>query len=430
MLNYFAQPRYWSWGSALPESSRWSLIAGITILLSVIMHRGGLRLGGDRGERLTGRLLLLNLFNATIVLLLMSYDWQESWRVYVESAKFVMLYFLVLAAVETERDFRWLLGFLTLGMLYWGIQAKFGQIQIVQGRLENFGGPGCDESNELASIVVTLLPIIGATALLMRRTIPGFWSNAWIVALASGIVGLNVLLLCNSRGGFLGLIGAAAILFALAQGQLRRKAIMALACLSFALYMLLGNPQIMERFLTTFDDKEEAQQSIDSQIAYANRESRMLRWKAGLAMLRDYPFGSGGGAFRAGKGEAYLAQLGPGPLKVAVHQGFIRVACDWGVQGLLLHLSFMAASAWCAWKALRFQTQEGDVAKAFMGICILASMTALLITCFFGDLLHLEWGYWVAMLAVLYGRIYGSGMIQTAISPGGADDGCSMQAWT
>ena len=62
----------------------------------------------------------------------------------------------------------------------------------------------------------------------------------------------------------------------LAKGELRRKAIIGLASGGAALFLLLGNPHIMERFLTTFHDVSEARQSAEANIAYSSAQSRVM----------------------------------------------------------------------------------------------------------------------------------------------------------
>jgi hypothetical protein len=72
---------------------------------------------------------------------LFSFDWKNSWLSYVEMAKFVVLFFLLMTAVQTENDFLWLMMFcFACGLFYWGLEAKFGKIQIIRGRLEGFEG--------------------------------------------------------------------------------------------------------------------------------------------------------------------------------------------------------------------------------------------------------------------------------------------------
>ena len=95
--------------------------------------------------------------------------------------------------------------FLVLGVAYWGGAARFwGTLIIDRGRLEHFGGPGCDQSNELASIMVCLLPvIIGFLAMLKGRQ--------RLFVIASALLGLNIVMMCQSRGGFISLIAVLSV---------------------------------------------------------------------------------------------------------------------------------------------------------------------------------------------------------------------------
>ena len=138
------------------------------MLVSVLFHHGSISFGAGKFEKSVSLLVFLYLANATFVLLAMSYSWEASWEVYAETLKFTLLFYLVLTTVKSESEFLCLINFIVIGMLYWGVYAKFGTIHIVRHRLEYFGGPGCYASNELASIVVTLLPLIAAVALVAR----------------------------------------------------------------------------------------------------------------------------------------------------------------------------------------------------------------------------------------------------------------------
>ena len=163
-----------------------------------------------------GKIALLILLNATLVQVALSGDWANSTEDYAALAKFVLLYFLIIAAVRTRQDFSLLLMMLLVGAAYWGFEAKFHGISLVDGRLEGFGGPGCAGSNELASITVTLLPLVGGMVFLFRG-----WRRVFVVLAAPFI--LNLLMLCNSRGGFVGLIIAAVALPALVPKAYARK---------------------------------------------------------------------------------------------------------------------------------------------------------------------------------------------------------------
>ena len=170
--------------------------------------------------------------------------------------------------------------------------------------------------------------------------------------------------------------------------------------------LLMGDARIKEHFLTIFQTKQEAMQDAESRMAYESAQSRTIFWRAGLNMLHDHPLGSGGNAFKGGGCRPYLAEFSIGRDR-ALHEGFLTEATNWGLQGLALRLAFLASSAMCAYKTLRFQFKMGDSQIAFFGSCILASMVGFMITALFGDFVHLEWSYWIAALAVVYANVYG-----------------------
>jgi putative inorganic carbon (hco3(-)) transporter len=70
---------------------------------------------------------------------------------------------------------------------------------------------------------------------------------AQLLVVISAPLALNVLLLCNSRGAFLGLIGAAFSFLLIAQGatEQARDSDAGPGCLT--LYMLLGDAKILDR---------------------------------------------------------------------------------------------------------------------------------------------------------------------------------------
>jgi O-antigen ligase len=209
---------------------------------------------------------------------------------------------------------------------------------------------------------------------------------------------LNVILLCNSRGGFLGLAGAAASFLVVARGPTRKKAIKSLALGGLALFLLLGDPQILERFSTTFSGDEERDRSAASRFEF---------WKAGLLMLQDYPLGDGGGSFKYVHGGKYLAQVvGEDAEDRSLHNGYLTEATEWGIQGLLLRLLFLGAALRAAFRTSNLCRREGRTEDALMGICIIVAAAGYLIHCMFGSFMSNEWGYWIVALLVRYGELY------------------------
>lgn len=425
MLNFFAQPDYWSWGQALtnPGMLRWSLLSGVFLTVVVLIHRNQRRFHPDNNSLRAGVFLVLGLANAGVVHFLGAYDRVASYEVLVEFAKFNVLYFVMIAAVRSQRDFFLLLVFFTVGLGYWGFEAKFIGLTLENGRLEYFGGPGCANSNELASIIASLLPLVGCLLFVTKGV------GRLMTVFASGLA-LNTLLLCNSRGGFLGAIAGIPALFTLTRSGTHKYAIYGLTAAALGTFVLAGNPKIMSRFLSTFTNDPVLTQQVEitpEKIDQENKSRRLLYWSAAMNLLGDKPWGNGGNCFKAGMGDPYLFEVGLNHKRKSCHQGFLEIAMAWGIQGLFLHLGFLGSAGLATLKVLRFQSRIGNHRFAFVGICILSGFAAFLVTSFFGSVLHLEWGYWLSVTAVTYAKIYGeknydlSGYFPTNINAGSPD---------
>jgi len=410
MLNFFAQPNYWKWGPPLtnPSILRWSLYSALLLMLVTLATPSKTRFRSDRESSRSALFLILMVLNAFVVHLGFAYDADESWKVFVEMFKFSVLFFLVVATIRTKHDFILLLSFFTIGLGYWGFEARFvGLPPLVDGRLEGFGGPGCANSNELASITATLLPLIGGLLFLIR----GFRRVLGVIA--AGLA-LNILMLCNSRGGFVGLFCGAITLPVLSTGKARRLAINGLVLGAVGFFLLAGNPQILKRFMTTFIEDKQARNTLDED----NKRTRKAFWAAALDLISDSPFGNGGGCFKSGMGNPYIAKRGLATRNRSCHQGYLEEAMSWGVQGLLFRMGFIVCAGVAALKASRFRTKIGDPYVAFCGVCILAGFSVNLITSMFGDFLQMEWGYWLCITAVAYAKVFGEknyGLIPDAI---------------
>ncbi len=401
MLNFFAQPQYWSWGAPLPIGMRWSLTAALVLLIAMLMFGSEREFHKDPARTRTSIFAILIAVNGFLVHSSFAYYPEGSWPVYVEMAKFIVLYFVIVQSIQSQQDFKIFIWCFVLGVFYWGVEGRFlGTLRIDRGRLEGFGGPGCDASNELSSIMVALLPVIvGAVMLFKGRP-------RWI-PVASALLGLNVLLMTQSRGGFMGLIAGAVVLPLIASGRARKLAIRGFAVSTLAVVLLAGNPQILIRFMTTFASEDSMGQSVDDRIAFENKESRKAFWRIGRQIIAAYPLGSGGDTFRYERGIRYIKRAQTRYMNESVHQGYIDEAMDWGVQGLIFHMGFILSAIFCAFKTMRFRKRLGDAALSLFGAALISGFAGWLVTCLVGDFMHLEWGYWLCIISVSYAKIYG-----------------------
>jgi hypothetical protein len=390
MLTFFAAPHLWWWGRDLP-SLRYAFWAGHLLLLAVVVYRAQSVEDDRRHFSIVHAAAVAVTVNAAFVHVLLAADPRTSWGDYVELLKFTLLFFLIWAAIQNRRDFRTALIAVALGVAYLGYEVTInGRGDFNGARLEGIGAPGAETANDLACLVLTTLPLIGCLFV-------GGNKRERLVMVASAPLALNLLLLCNSRGAFLGLIGAGLSFFVIARGATRKKAVRALLLASVALYFLLGDPEILDRFVTTFVGSEERDNAAASRIDF---------WKAGILMVWDHPFGAGGSAFKFVYGPSYLAQVTGLPESRSLHNAYITEATSWGAQGLALKLVFLLGAMVAAYRTTARCRQEGRTDDALVGMCVIAAAVGFLIHSFFGAFFNNEWSYWLIAFLVRYREVY------------------------
>ncbi|MBB5346980.1 O-antigen ligase family protein [Desulfoprunum benzoelyticum] len=202
---------------------------------------------------------------------------------------------------------------LILGIKAW--QTPYGRF--VRGRLEGIGGADFDEANFFAAFMAAILPIIGIQFLRSKH---------WLVklyALACGAFTANAIILCRSRGAFLGVaMGAVAALW-FAPKKLRKKIIL-LLILGGLGGLYLSDAFFIERILTITTD----QQSMDSSTS-----SRIELWKAGAKMVANNPIGIGPGNWYQTIGKYIPEYEGKDS-----HSTYVKCAAELGVVGISLFL--------------------------------------------------------------------------------------------
>jgi hypothetical protein len=393
METFFAAPQNWWWGDQVP-TMRYALWAGNLLLLAVVISRASAA-PDSITHKFSGphKAALLMAVNATLVHLLFAVDRGISMDTYVELLKYCLLFCLIWYSISDRKDFRTALMAIAVGAFYIGWEVTINERGDFSGsRLEGVGAPGADASNSLANLMLVCLPIISSLL------IDGKKRHKFVAVCAAPLV-LNVLLLCNSRGAFLGLVGTGVTFLLIARGKTRKRALQAFALGSLALFLLLGDPKILDRFTTTFAGSEQRDNSA---------ESRLLFWRAGAAMLNDYPFGAGGGSFKYNIGIRYQRQVAndENVTDRALHQGYLTEATDWGIQGLLLKLAMFWLAFRAAYRTEEICRKEGRVNDALTGLCIMTAAIGLSIHCFFGDFFASEWTYWIMALMLRYSELY------------------------
>jgi hypothetical protein len=393
MQTFFAAPHLWWWGDEIP-SARYSLWSGVVLLVAALVHRSEVSDEDRKRRKLVNFAALGMLVNASFVHYVLASRPDISIDNYVEFLKFVLLFFLMRSVIHERKDFRLALISIAVGAAYIGWEVTINERGDFSGsRLEGVGAPGAETANGLAQLMLVTLPLVGS--LILNRSV-----IAKAAALGASPLVLNVLLLCNSRGAFLGLAGAAGSFLMVARGGTRKKAFQTLALGSVTLFLLLGDPKILDRFSTTFVGSEARDRSAASRLDF---------WKAGLIMLSDYPLGEGGNAFKLVHGSKYLGEAtgAANPDSRSLHNGYLTEATDWGIQGLILKLLFMGGALLVTYRALERARLDGRAEDSLIGICVFVAGAGGMIHCMFGSFLANEYMYWLAAILVRYSELYG-----------------------
>jgi O-antigen ligase len=396
MLTYFGDPTCWWWGDPL-ESFRLNLFSAVVSIASVLIHSPPQF--RNLSEAWLEIILGLIVVNDTFVHFGLAEHPEVSLKAYDLAVKIAILTFLIRHSIQTKADFLIFMAVLAVAVGHIGYEVKFnGAGGMYKGRLEGVGPPTANSSNQLASLLVTVLPIVGTLALAAKGL------QRWIAIFAAPFA-VNTLLLCNSRGAYLAAICSAVVFLVLAPPKLRRTALLVVGGGGLALLMLARDDKFVERFMTTFVAPEERDASATGRLDY---------WKAGLRMVQDYPLGAGGDGFKRVHGQKYRAGTGHDEDVRSVHNGFINEACEWGVQGLILRGSLYFYAALKAFLLSRRIGRTGDANMGLVASSIVGGLAAFLATCTFGDNFDNEWGMWLVALSAsfeslaLRGKIGGS----------------------
>lgn len=296
--------------------------------------------------------------------------------------KFLFLFFLIITAIRKTDDLMliWLTILFSMGFL--GYQINFNDIGgFVKGRLEYIPIPGARSSNLFASLLVIFIVPLGALFFTSKSKKIKFF-----VFLCMPFI-LNMIFLVNSRGAYLGLIGASLFLILITKTKERKIIFYVSICTLVAISFLAKDEKIYQRFQSIIVEEGEKRDTSAS--------TRLLLWKAALDLIADYPLGTGGDGFKKVHGFNYASKYGVTKFR-AVHNGYLSICCEWGIQGLFLLLALIYFIASRSIKAANFLLHRHNLFKEsfFIKACV-GGLVGFLICAMFTTILDEEWLYWM-----------------------------------
>ncbi len=296
------RPHYlWEW--ALPFEVRWSMIAALVALFSVVLH-------SSRVFRFSRINLIAILIGVYVVLLTLStitaHDTATAQRWGIEYGK-VLLMALVTSLVVTRM---WhvrtiaAMVLVTLGYISW----EFNYLYLFDGRLTIFhkGYNGLD--NNGAGLVLSMgLPF----AFVFGITAKHKWQR--VMSWLFGLFILHAVLMSYSRGAMIS--ASVGVFWLLLHYRPRLRAVTIAVALCIAVSVLAGQ-EIRDRFMSTaeFNTDGSAQSRLDS-------------WAAAWQVTWDKPF-TGQGIRNSNQ---YLHNYGADRQGRTIHSQYLQVAADSGI---------------------------------------------------------------------------------------------------
>jgi probable O-glycosylation ligase (exosortase A-associated) len=214
---------------------------------------------------------------------------------------------------------------LMLGIKAWDMPYR----RFIKGRLEGIGGSDFNEANFFAAFMAAMLPIIAVQLLRSRK-----WYGK-VFCFLSGAFTANAVILCRSRGAFLGL-AVGGLVSCFVAPKRHRKIIVVLLIAGIAGFIYLSDESFINRVSTITTEQEEMDKSASSRIEL---------WKTGAQIFSHNPLGIGPGNWYQSVG-----RFNPDLEGKDSHNTYVKCLVELGVLGTLLFFFLL----WQSYRSLRF----------------------------------------------------------------------------
>ena len=259
---YYMHPPGKYWGSFLPEM-RWTLIVALITLISTFLHEKNLKAWLKPKET--------KWFVALFVFVCLQMTWVSYPSFHQEYLvllfKLLILYFLIVTLINTEKRLMGVVIANAVGAAYIGLNA----LQTHQsGRFEAAGLPGIKDGNLLA---IHLVPIILMTSVLILTNL----KRRYLVFVPLALVA-NLFFMTGSRGGLVGLF-AAGLFFIWYSPKEKKVEVIKWASTAVLLGSMLIGPLIIERInkIVTAEQTEDIDKSAYSRFVIIEAQLEMFK---------------------------------------------------------------------------------------------------------------------------------------------------------
>ena len=248
------------------------------------------------------------------------------------------------------------LGFVSLGVLNAGWLNKIDALTPIIDRLPNqlvpIPGQASDgiHPNQIAGTLLFYLPLLWSV-LLGRNWRKHTWQKWLWLGLA--LLGTAVLLLTQSRSGWLGGLGAVGSLLLLWTLSLPRGSRQQRQLLMLLGLLIIGGIVTLsligpERLISLWQDP--AQETAVGSLSSLSFRQEVWRWT--IVAIQDFPFtGIGLGSFRRVIRRLYPLGITPSYDVAHAHNIYLHTAVDIGLPGLIIYLALLGLVIYLGWLA-------------------------------------------------------------------------------
>ena len=363
IFEYFTHPQYRYWGDHLPDI-RYPMIISSVLCISFVLNYRQVFLE-SRGKNESGvGYLMFYWVNMIFVWLLYSVNSDATMNAVIDYAQLIIFYFLIVNLFNDKVKIDYVLMLLIFGYLYFSYEAWGKSLR--EGRLEGIGGAGSRDANHLANDMLAVIPFIGTYFLYGNNY------QKLLVLFAAPFI-LNLMILCNSRGAYLGLAGAG-VVYILMCSVKNLKKVLPIASVGVILFFSLTDQRFDERFFSITEYKEDSSSS-----------QRLQSWEGAIRMLKDHPLGTGESGF------SYLSPIYIPEIVESydgnrrnVHNTPLSVLTSWGYIGGILFFLFHLYTYRLLFKTRNFCKQTNDEKGEYLAVAMISGLFGFLVAAMFG----------------------------------------------
>ena len=396
MVAYQTNPTSAWWGKPLTEvGMRFSMLAALFIVIGMVLSSH--KVPRVKPVLSMWELGIVGLVAIAAVNLLIGHGYNSNSAFAFEKLWKMFVFVLIMARLMTTRNnFRLILWTFVAGSLYVGYDAYTAPPDAFWlGRLELIGGPDFISTSGTGAHLSAMLPLIG-TAFLIA---PKWYLRA--LALLSGALSVNAIILCRTRSAFIGLL--CGVLAALVMApRVRRYRVQCLILFGAVLAYSLTDNYYWHRMDT-----------LTSREALANDAAAISRteiWKISLQILADNPLGVGPGNFPRTIG-LYDAQY----YKRSTHNTLLVCLTEFGIQGGLLFMMMVGGALWLLYRSSRLaEHSDHPVETKLIAYGLLVSFVTYCITGLGTERFYCESFWWILAMPLCLYRVVMGEIVQNA----------------